>query len=376
MATRILLASLLVLNLRITPHEAFVTVSSRSAFQQQRRSSSSSSNTISSSSLHSTKPSAAADARGAAVLLEQVSVFRGPNAVLQNIDWRIEPRTKWALVGSNGAGKSTLLKALVNELQYEGRIILSQQEDIGYLQQTAVAGSNKTVYEEAAAGMKEVNKARLEMEAAMEREDMEAYQKALTRFEALDGYKQDGVIANVLNGLGFTNFDIRCDELSGGWQMRVAFARLLLSEPKLCLMDEPGNHLDSAAKKWLARYLAEYQGEGSMILVTHDVELLQSMDHIAEIIPEATNSLQIYKSCTYNQYLELKEQRAAAAVAEFERNAEKAAKLQSFVDRWGAKISIKNSIVYFSFFYLFGYKTCRTKTGRPSHTPYVFYHID
>jgi ATP-binding cassette subfamily F protein 3 len=117
--------------------------------------------------------------------------------------------------------------------------------------------------------------------------------------------------------------------------MRVAFARQLLSEPTLSLLDEPGNHLDSAAKKWLAKYLADYQGEGAMILVTHDVELLKSMDHIAEVIPFA-GGLQIYRSCNYDQYLEMKEQRAAAAFTEFERNSEKAAKLQAFVDRFGA----------------------------------------
>ena len=87
-------------------------------------------------------------------------------------------------------------------------------------------------------------------------------------------------------------------ELSGGWQMRVSFARMLLSEPSLCLMDEPGNHLDRSARKWLAQYLRDYDG-GAMVLVTHDVELLEAMDHIAEI---SAGSIQMYKSCTYSQY--------------------------------------------------------------------------
>jgi ATP-binding cassette subfamily F protein 3 len=110
---------------------------------------------------------------------------------------------------------------------------------------------------------------------------------------------------------------------------------LLLSEPTLCLMDEPGNHLDAAAKKWLAKYLADYDGDGAMILVTHDVALLSSMDHIAEVIPGA-GSLQTYKSCNYQEFLELKEARALAAVTEYEKNSVKAAKLQGFVDRFGA----------------------------------------
>jgi ATPase subunit of ABC transporter with duplicated ATPase domains len=275
------------------------------------------------------------DARGAALLLEGVTVYRGPAEILRNIDWRVEPRTKWALVGANGAGKSTLLKALVGEVDSRGKIVIGNKEQVGYLQQTAVAGSNGTVFEEASSGMRELNTAKQAMEKAQEVGDLQALERATTRFELIDGYKQEQKVASVLKGLGFTNFEMRCHELSGGWQMRVAFARLLLSEPTLCLMDEPSNHLDAAAKKWLAKYLATYDGDGAMILVTHDVDLLKSMDHIAEVVPGA-GSLQIYKSCNYNQYLDLKEQRAAAAISQYERNTEKAAKLQAFVDRFGA----------------------------------------
>lgn len=275
------------------------------------------------------------DARGAAVLLENVSVYRGSAPIVRDIDWRVEPRTKWALVGENGAGKSTLLKAMVGEIPHEGAITIGLKGRVGYLQQTAVAGSSKTIYEEASSGMVELQKVKYDMELATETGDWEALERATTRFEAMGGYQAEQKIANVLKGLGFTNLDQRCDQLSGGWQMRVAFARLLLSEPALALLDEPGNHLDDAAKKWLAKYLVDYQGSGSMILVTHDVELLKSMDHIAEVVP-ISGSLQIYKSCNYDQYLQLKEERAAAAVSEYERNAEKAAKLQSFVDRFGA----------------------------------------
>lgn len=275
------------------------------------------------------------DARGAALLLEGVTVYRGPAEILRNIDWRVEPRTKWALVGANGAGKSTLLKALVGEVDSHGKIVIGNKEQVGYLQQTAVAGSNGTVFEEASSGMRELNTAKQAMEKSQEVGDLQALERATTRFELIDGYKQEQKVASVLKGLGFTNFEMRCHELSGGWQMRVAFARLLLSEPTLCLMDEPSNHLDAAAKKWLAKYLATYDGDGAMILVTHDVDLLKSMDHIAEVVPGA-GSLQIYKSCNYNQYLDLKEQRAAAAISQYERNTEKAAKLQAFVDRFGA----------------------------------------
>jgi ATP-binding cassette subfamily F protein 3 len=275
------------------------------------------------------------DSRGAALLMEGVSIFRGPERIIKSIDWRVEPRTKWALVGTNGAGKSTLLKAVVGEILHEGKIMIGTKEQVGYLQQSAVAGSSRTVFVEAASGMTEINEAKAEIERAADVADLEALEKANNRFEAIGGYKQDQKVASVLKGLGFTDFEKRCDELSGGWQMRVAFARLLLSEPTLCLMDEPGNHLDAAAKKWLAQYLKNYDGNGAMILVTHDVNLLGSMDHIAEVIPGA-GSLQTYKSCNYEEFLELKQLRAEAAITEYEKNSVKAAKLQGFVDRFGA----------------------------------------
>lgn len=278
------------------------------------------------------------DARGAALLLENVSVYRGPAEILKGLDWRVEPRTKWALVGANGAGKSSLLKAIVGEITHEGKITVNTKEQVGYLQQTAVAGSNRTIFEEACSGMTEIQQAADAMQRAADSGDLEGLEKATVRFEAAGGYKQEQTVATVLKGLGFTQesyHSVRCNELSGGWQMRVAFARQLLRNPSLSLLDEPSNHLDAAAKTWLAKYLADYDGAGSMILVTHDVELLKSMNHIAEIIP-GTAGLQIFKSCNYEQYLALKEERAAAAVSEYERNAEKAAKLQAFVDRFGA----------------------------------------
>lgn len=101
------------------------------------------------------------------------------------------------------------------------------------------------------------------------------------------------------------------------------------------LLTLSSNHLDAAAKKWLANYLKTYDGDSTMILVTHDVELLESMQHLAEVVP-GQPGLQLYKSCTYQQYLDLKEQRACAAQSEYEKNMEKAAKLQGFVDRFGA----------------------------------------
>jgi ATP-binding cassette subfamily F protein 3 len=292
------------------------------------------------------------DARGAAIRLQDVSVTLGTAQILRNIDWRIEPRAKWALVGENGSGKSTLLKAIMEEIAYEGSITVGTTQQIGYLKQTAVSGSTKTILEEAASAMEEIETARKDLERAQAKvqqaavgyttleveesspseKDLKELDRANERYASVGGYQQEQEVSSMLKGLGFTNLTQRCDELSGGWQMRVSFAKTLLSKPTLCLLDEPGNHLDRPARKWLANYLSKYDA-GAMILVTHDVELLEAMDHIAEV---SVGTLQEYKSCTYSQHLVLKEQRAKAAMTEYQRNCEIAAKLQDFVDKWGS----------------------------------------
>jgi len=295
------------------------------------------------------------DAKGAALRLVDVAVSRGGSTLLNNIDWRVEPKSKWGLVGANGCGKSTLLKAILNDLgNYEkgdvlndyldvdGDITIGTKQQVGYLKQTAVSGSTLSVFDEAASAMKEVVAAREALrsaEATLEGSsenldrDLLALDAARERYERVGGYLQEQEVATLLKGLGFTNTSQPCDELSGGWQMRVSFAKLLLSKPSLALLDEPSNHLDRSARAWLANYLKDYEG-GAMVLVTHDVELLNACEHIAEIT--SGGSLQVYKSCTYDQYLALKKERALAAATEYEKNMEKYHKLQAFVDKWGA----------------------------------------
>ena len=303
------------------------------------------------------------DANGAALLLQDVNVYRGSSQILSNINWRVEPKQKWGLVGQNGCGKSTLLKAIMNELtSYDGTIIVDNtQTSIGYLQQTAVSGSTKTVYEEACDAMTEIAKARQELDDAERcvarhddnasddddeasdtssssslEDDLKVLDRAMSRYESVGGYTQQQTVTDLLKGLGFADHQLTmpCDELSGGWQMRVSFAKLLLKRPSLALLDEPSNHLDRPARQWLANYLSNYK-DGAMVLVTHDSELLSSCQHIAEIGPGG-KQLQIYKSCTYEQYLELKQQRSLAAQSEYEKNVKEAQRLQEFVDKYGA----------------------------------------
>lgn len=224
----------------------------------------------------------------------------------------------------------------------EGKALIAPKLEAGYLRQTAVAGSTKTVYEEAKSEMKAINDAQKRMDdAAMAVANGDTTDKTLTMLDeateeygAAGGWTQEQDVDSVLKGLGFQPEDSNrpVSDFSGGWQMRIALARLLLSRPNVLLLDEPSNHLDSSARDWLGKYLASF--DGSLVLVSHDLQLLEAgVNNIAEV---AGGTLLTYISCGYNRYLEEKEFRAKSAMAEYERNMAEAARLQAYVDKWGA----------------------------------------
>ena len=290
------------------------------------------------------------DTKGAALRLTDVAISRGASPLLKDIEWSVQPNERWGIVGINGAGKSTLLGAITGTVRMDkGQALVHNNIRVGYLRQSAVSGSTKTVYEEAKSEMTLVEDAREKLEFTTKIvEDGDYSEEALDNlavaqenFQILGGYEQEQMVDTVLKGLGFEpeDSDQLCTDFSGGWQMRIALARLLLSQPSLLLLDEPSNHLDSAARDWLGKYIASYNG--SVVLVSHDVGLMDaSVNSIAEI---TAGTLLEYRSCTYQKYLEEKEFRAMSAQAEYAKNLEEAANLQKFIDKFGAGTKSKSA---------------------------------
>lgn len=190
---------------------------------------------------------------GASIDISKVRVSIGDNDILSNINWTILPKERWALVGRNGCGKSTLMKAITGtggELVSiaEGEIQIAKKARMGYLEQKGVSGSVMTVREEVSSRMDRLTAAKLSLEKAetlvsggnTSNTLLTQLEEANIEFEAAGGYTVEQKISNVLNGLGFLeeDYDKYCADFSGGWQMRIALARLLLSEPDLLLLDE------------------------------------------------------------------------------------------------------------------------------------------
>ena len=323
------------------------------------------------------------DTRGAALLVEDVLLSVGPEDLLLGASLRVEPGECIGLVGANGCGKSTLLRCIAGIRQPDGgNVLVNQNAAVGYLEQTAVSGSTRTVLEEAksrmaataaAAALARAEAAAARAEPGQAAAAAAAVTAALDAFAVAGGPSAERRVASVLDGLGFSRsqWDTPCTQLSGGWQMRVALARLLLSPAGegaaapgagdaptaagggLLLLDEcvcphaawdvcrrlltpspnrPSNHLDSRATAYLASFLK--RSGAATVLVSHDAQLLDgACDKLVEV---RGRSLHVYTG-GYASFSEERARRAAQAAARAAKLDAQEAKLEGFITRFGAK---------------------------------------
>ena len=259
-------------------------------------------------------------------------------------NWLIRNNEKTALVGGNGAGKSTLMKVLagLDTLDY-GTLEQTRGLSIGYLPQEGLQLSGRSVFEECLTVFDELREIEREIErltgqlAELDHESPE-YQSAAERysllqdrFHALDGYALDAQVGSVLTGLGFGKEDWsrQTAEFSGGWQMRIALAKLLLAKPNLLLLDEPTNHLDLETRNWLEDYLNHYPF--GYILISHDRYFLDvTVDRTVEIW---NKRLTIYHG-NYSKYLKQKDERRAQLIAGYRNQREQIEHLEAFINRF------------------------------------------
>ncbi len=276
--------------------------------------------------------------------LAGISKRYGSQIVFDAVSWTVPDGARVGLTGPNGAGKSTLLKMIAGLLEPDdGQVAVPRGTLTGYLPQHVIGLRGVTVLDHALAAFAELHdlerrRETLEHELATVDPQDDRYAAILDRYTAVceewehrARYDVESETETVLHGLGFTEADMDrdCGALSGGWQMRVALAQLLLRRPDVLLLDEPTNYLDLEARTWLEEFLVSYPG--TVILVAHDRYFLDvAVDRIAEVLHGRITDYPM----NYTRYLEERETRLELAQAAYENQKAEIERIESFISRF------------------------------------------
>ena len=278
--------------------------------------------------------------------VENLSIGFTGDYLFESASFKINKGDKIGLVGANGTGKTTLLKLIVGLEQPEQGVIRKQKDiKIGYLPQEIISVKGKELFNEVKNSLSVIRTIEKEEEAIHNLltagADLEADETLKKRFEKLEHLKEqaefysiDSKIKKVLTGLGFSESDFNkpVQEFSGGWQMRIELAKILLEDNDLLLMDEPTNHLDIDSLEWLIKFLKSFKG--ALLLVSHDKNfLLEVTDKTLEIF---NGKVTLFKG-NYNEYLKYKEIQKKALEAERKNLEQKRKEAERFVERFRYK---------------------------------------
>lgn len=282
------------------------------------------------------------------ISLKDISLKYGDKALFNKLSTVIGARDRIALVGANGTGKSTLLKVLMGLTELDGGEV--EKPDyctVGYLPQDGIMASGRSVYAEVESAFEDVLSLQDKIAQAEERmlemdTSSEAYYDLIDTIGAwehqLENHEPEKMKSNIekiLLGLGFANTDFERDtsEFSGGWQMRIALAKLLLRTPSLLLLDEPTNHLDIVSQNWVEHYLQNY--EGSLMVISHDKAFLNT---VTERTYELKfGNLNVFKG-NYSYYEREREERKARERKAFENQKKEIDRQKEFINRFRSNV--------------------------------------
>ena len=280
------------------------------------------------------------------VQFSQVSLAFGDRDILKNVSVNLQAGSKAALTGANGTGKSTLIKVMAGLVQPDdGKRSVSKDARIAYLPQSGLTHHGCTLREEADKAFdfgyklqEELEKIGDDLKAGIGNQNalLQRHDAILTELENTGWNRRSVLAEQILLGLGFSHDDLekKCEEFSGGWQMRIALAKALMVNPDILLLDEPTNYLDIEAREWLEKFLGNFSG--GFLLVSHDRYFL---DHtINEVYELFSGDLHRYPG-NFTHYEKVREQELETLIKEYEKQQEEIRHLQEFIDRFGAKVT-------------------------------------
>ncbi|MFO8067686.1 MAG: ABC-F family ATP-binding cassette domain-containing protein [Bacteroidales bacterium] len=280
--------------------------------------------------------------------VNNLSVQFSGNFLFQNVSFIINKNSRIGLVGKNGSGKSTLMKILAGLQKPEsGEIAKPAEGTVGYLPQEIFLSSDKLILEETMTAFHEAQSLEKKIDTLTKeiasRQDYESedykvlinkLSEANERLDIIGGHTKQARAEKVLLGLGFKQSDFTrpMAEFSGGWQMRVELAKILLRNPDLLLLDEPTNHLDIESIQWLENFLISYSG--AVMLVSHDRAFLDNIT--TRTIEISMQKVYDYKAA-YSRYEEMRRERLEHETAAFNNQQREIAQAERFIERFRAK---------------------------------------
>ena len=282
------------------------------------------------------------------LLVDKIEKSFGARVLFSGASFQINAGERYALVGPNGAGKTTMLKIIMGiDSPDSGSVQYAKDVNVGYLEQeTNLENSQVSILSEVMNAAREIKalgdrSASLMTQISEKSEAGENVDKLLDeyghvqdRFEHLGGYELESNAKKILAGLGFkpTDFDCMCCEFSGGWQMRIALAKLFLRHPDLLLLDEPTNHLDLESVQWLRGFISSY--DGAVLIVSHDRAFMDAcVDHVAAL---ENRRITTYTG-NYSSYLKQREDNLEQMRAKRAAQERDIAHMQVFVDKFRYK---------------------------------------
>ena len=279
--------------------------------------------------------------------VQDLHIEFGPRVLFDSLSFVVEQGDRIAFAGQNGAGKSTLMKCIVGSMEPDhGKVMLPKHTQVGYLPQDGIHISGTPLLDEvlgSVGNIVELQQIVDELSADLQKLDAAApeYKDTLEEIGRLELILHDRDATrlrprteSILRGLGFADKDFTrdCGEFSGGWQMRIALAKLLLQEPEVLLLDEPTNHLDLQSQRWLEQSLRTYRG--AICIISHDVALLDSL--VTRTIAFHHGRAEEYAG-NFSFYLKESKLRKEILQRQAKAQQREIAKTQEFIDRFRAK---------------------------------------
>lgn len=279
--------------------------------------------------------------------IENLCMSFGTQTIFDNISFQINNNDKVGIIGVNGAGKSTLFNILLGNITPDaGNITLNSKIKLGYLPQVIMddaSNEEETVFEYLLEGrpikkLKEELNSLYEAIANLDNEyEVKKYYKKINRVSELleyyDEYNAEGSLLKIISGMNIDDnlLDLKLKNISGGQKSKVAFARLLYSNPEIMLLDEPTNHLDLDTKDYIINYLKNYHG--IILVISHDIEFLNEVTKKTLYVDKIKHNVEMY-NVNYEKYIKIKNERDLAKKRLYERQQKEEEKLKGIIAKY------------------------------------------